>query len=285
MFLDKEDVWADLKYALDELGNPPRDMRVQGLFAQPEAELCGNLFQTSPFYLAYSKAKSRADARNAHEAIEKGLKAILLDGGMPERQVRSRGHELHKLLSDVQQYNTVAFDALERCYESAVQLIAFVRPYMNIIDYFEEYGSADVFNVNRYVSIEGGDNKYGMIVNIYREIILALLCLISGGTPKDIGSRIDEEARKAVLAQSKLDPAWDAAEWVSRGPVRQRLEVIENLNDKVLLAAVRTCERESKDIGIQSWARRLRQKSISARKKARAERRVGVDRGRHAYPR
>ena len=144
------------------------------------------------------------------------------------------------------------------------------------LDYFRKHGKAEIFIANRYASIEGNNNKYGMIGFVYREIIRALLSLIFGWTPKDIDSRIEEEARKAISAESKLDPAWDAAEWLSRGPVRPRLEVIENLeNNKVLRAAVRRCARESKDSGIQYWAERLRRNRIAAKRKARAEHRVG----------
>ena len=111
-----------------------------------------------------------------------------------------------------------------------------------------------------------------MIGFVYREIIRALSSLLFGWTPRDIGSRIEEEARKAILAESKLVPAWDAAEWLNQGPARPRLEVIENLkNNKVLYAAVRRCARESKDSGIQYWAKRLRHNHIAAKRKARVE--------------
>ena len=47
-----------------------------------------------------------------------------------------------------------------------------------------------------------------MIGRVYREIIRALSSLIFGWTPKDINCRIEEEARKAILAESERDPAW-----------------------------------------------------------------------------
>ena len=279
MSSERIDVWADLQYALDELGVLSReDIRERlkntiNLDVQVEGLSFDKLVRTYPFESAYSKAESRAGARNAHEAIEKGLKAILLDSGMSEKQVRRRGHKLHELLADVQQYNPVAFDALERCYDSAVQHIAFVRPYMSIIDYFEEYGSADVFNVNRYVSIEGGDNKYGMIVNVYREIMRALLSLVLGGTPKDINSRIEEYASEAILIESKFNPEWDAAKWLSQGPVQPRLKIIENINNNsVLLRAIRRCARESEDSGIRYWAGMRRNDIISDKLKERNRR-------------
>ena len=284
MSLNKEDVWADLRYALDELDRPSRDIHSRltdaaDLDAQSEDEFYKRLLQTGLLSIAYSKARLRADTRNAHEAIEKGLKAILIDGGLSENRVRSRGHKLHRLLADVQQHNPTAFNELERCFDSTIQYlesVTTVQHNTNIVDYFRKHGKAEIFIANRYASIEGNNNKYGMIGFVYREIIRALLSLIFGWTPKDIDSRIEEEARKAISAESKLDPAWDAAEWLSRGPVRPRLEVIENLeNNKVLRAAVRRCARESKDSGIQYWAERLRRNRISAKRKARAEHRVG----------
>ena len=284
MSLNKEDVWADLRYALDELDRPSRDIHSRltdaaDLDAQSEDEFYKRLLQTGLLSIAYSKARLRADTRNAHEAIEKGLKAILIDGGLSENRVRSRGHKLHRLLADVQQHNPTAFNELERCFDSTIQYlesVTTVQHNTNIVDYFRKHGKDEIFIANRYASIEGNNNKYGMIGFVYREIIRALLSLIFGWTPKDIDSRIEEEARKAISAESKLDPAWDAAEWLSRGPVRPRLEVIENLeNNKVLRAAVRRCARESKDSGIQYWAERLRRNRIAAKRKARAEHRVG----------
>ncbi len=285
MSLNKEDVWADLRYALDELERPPRDIHSRltdaaDLDSQSDDEFHKRLLLIGTLSITYSKAKARADTRNAHEAIEKGLKAILIDGGLSENQVRSRGHKLHLLLEDVQQYNPKAFGELERCFDSTIQYLESVTPLKHntkIVDYFQKHGRAEIFFENRYESIEGKKGTDGgMIGRVYREIIRALLSLIFGWTPKDIGSRIEEEARKAILAESKLDPAWDAAEWLNRGPVRPRLEVIENLeNNKVLRAAVRRCARESKDSGIQHWAKRLRRNRIAAKRKARAEHRVG----------
>lgn len=276
MSLNKEDVWADLRYALDELERPPRDIHSRltdaaDLDSQSDDEFHKRLLLIGTLSITYSMAKARADVRNAHEAIEKGLKAILIDGGLSENQVRSRGHKLHLLLADVQKHNPTAFNELERCFDSTIQYLESVthlKHNTNIVDYFQKHGKAEILVANRYASIEGNSDKYGMIGRVYREIIRALLSLIFGWTPKDIGSRIEEEARKAILAESKLDPAWDAAEWLIREPVRPRLEIIENLeNNKVLRAAVRRCARESKDSGIQHWAERLRRNRIAAKRK------------------
>lgn len=276
MSLNKEDVWADLRYALDELERPPRDIHslltdAADLDSQSDDEFHKRLLLIGTLSITYSMAKARADVRNAHEAIEKGLKAILIDGGLSENQVRSRGHKLHLLLADVQKHNPTAFNELERCFDSTIQYLESVthlKHNTNIVDYFQKHGKAEILVANRYASIEGNSDKYGMIGRVYREIIRALLSLIFGWTPKDIGSRIEEEARKAILAESKLDPAWDAAEWLIREPVRPRLEIIENLeNNKVLRAAVRRCARESKDSGIQHWAERLRRNRIAAKRK------------------
>ena len=168
---------------------------------------------------------------------------------------------------------STAFNELERCFDSTIQYLESVTTIQhntNIVDYFRKHGKAEVFVANRYASIEGRNNTDGgMIGRVYREIIRALLSLIFGWTPKDIDSRIEEEAKKAISVESKLDPAWDAAEWLIRGPVRPRLEVIENLkNNKVLYAAVRRCARESKDSGIQYWAERLRRNRIASKRKA-----------------
>lgn len=287
MSLNKEDIWADLRYALDEMERTPLDIESRlsdaaNLDAQPEDEFFNRWLQIGLLSTSYSKAKMRADTRNAHEAIEKGLKAILLDGGLTEKQVRSSGHRLHRLLEDVQQHNPTAFNELERCFDSTIQYLESVTTHKhntNIVDYFRKHGKAEIFVESRYESIEGKRNTDGgMIGRVYREIILALLSLIFGWTPKDIGSRIEEEAKQAILAESNLDPAWDAEDWLRRGPVRPRLEVVKNSkSNKVLRAAVRRCARESKDSGIRYWATRLRHNINAARRKARSDRRLGKD--------
>ena len=154
-----------------------------------------------------------------------------------------------------------------------------LRHNTNILDYFREHGKSEIFVANRYASIEGANNTPGgMIGFIYREMIRALMSLIFGGVPKDVIQRIEREASKAILTESKLDPAWDATEWLKRGPVRPRLEVIENLkNNRVLRAAVRKCARESKDSLIQYWAKMLRHNQVTARRKTRAAQRVGYN--------
>lgn len=283
--LKKEDVWADLRYALDELDRPPRNIHgrltdAANLDAQPEDEFFNRLLLIGLLSLSYSKGKARSDTRNAHEAIEKGLKAILIDAGVSEREVRSRGHELHRLLEDVQQHNQTAFNELDRCFDATVEYLESVTPIKhntNILDYFREHGKSEIFVANWYASIEGGNNTDGgMIGYVYREIIRALSSLIFGWTPRDINHRIEEALRKAILAESKRDPAWDAAEWLNRGRIRPRMEVIESLEShKVLRAALRRCSRESKESGIQYWAEKLRRNHIVARKKERAAQRVG----------
>ena len=285
MSLSRDDLWADLRYALDELERPRSDIYrrlkdAADLDTLSEGEALDRLLEVSLLSSAYSSARVRAETRIAHEAIEKGLKAILIDSGLPVAKVRARRHALPKLLKDVQKHNAPAFKHLERCFDSTLQYLesmTTIRRNTNIVEYFQEHGRARVLEVSRYESIEGrGDSDWGMIGQVYIEIIRALLSLIFGGTPKDINSRIEQDVRAAVLAESRLDAVWDAAEWLNQGPVRPRLEVIENLeNNKVLRAAVRRCERESGERAIRHWAERLRRERILAKRRARAERRSG----------
>jgi len=289
VLLSKEDVWADLVYALDQLERPPegkphdihsRLTDAADLDAQPDEEFHNRLLQIGLLSVSYSKARGRAETRIAHEAVEKGLKALLIDGGLSEKKVRSRGHELHPLLVDIQQHNPGAFNELERCFNSTIQYLESVtsRQYnTNILAYFQEHGKAKVFEVSRYESLEGRDNDdpWGMIGQVYRETIRALVSLLLGNIPRDINSRIEERARKAILAERSLDPSWDVEEWLDRGPVRPRLEDIRNLENKVLHAAVRRCAKESRVSAIRGWAENLRRNRLAAIRKARREHRVG----------
>lgn len=258
MTLNKGAVRADLMYVLDKLERQPT---TYDIFA--------------PDGLEQGRAISRAEITTSHEAIEKGMKAILLDCGLTVEDVRKRGHHLHLLLADIQQRNPTAFNELERCFDSTVRYLESVtniKYNTNIVEYFEEHGNKKVFIENRYESIEGHTNAKGMIGRIHREIMLAILTLLSDGTPVDICSRIEEEVKQAILAESKLDPAWDATEWINQGPVRPRLEDVDNLKyNKVLYASVRRCARESEDAPIRHWAERLRRNSKAVRTRVRRE--------------
>ena len=274
MSLNKEDVWADLWYVLDELERPRRDMEIRlidyvdNLDEQTRIDLCNKLVITSvSSSLVYSKAIARAQARNSHEAIEKGLKAILIDGGWKNETI----HDLHKLLEYVQQHNPKKFSDVERCFDSTIRYLKFATGSqrsndVNILDYFRENGNQQTFIDNRYASIEGRNSSEGMIVLIYMEIMRALLWLLFDWTPVDIESRIEEAARKAVLAERERDAEWNAEEWLGQGLVRPRLEVIGNLDDsKVLRAAVRRCAKESNDSDVEFWANRIRRNDVLAR--------------------
>ncbi|MCY3990910.1 MAG: hypothetical protein OXF50_06730 [Caldilineaceae bacterium] len=284
MSLNKQDLWADLRFAKDELESPPLDDtftllgNVGNLEEQPEKEFLARLFSTSAPYLAYSRAKARADTRNAHEAIEKGLKAILLDSGLPLKKMSNYSHELPDLLEAVRNYDPNAFRELERCFESTIQYLESVTNIQHntsLIKYFRQNGTKDTFNAIRYASIEGKDDAGGrVILLIHLEIIRALVLLATGYTPKDIVCRVEDEVRKTILEMSKLDPTWDVEDWLSQGVVLPRLKVVEDVQDnKVIRAAVRRCARKSANREVRDWAISLRYNLTSARKKALSERR------------
>ena len=161
---------------------------------------------------AYWGARMRAQTRLAHEAIEKGLKAILLDSGLPQEYVRSRGHRLDLLLDDVELHNRTTFDELERCFDRTIQhleMVTTIQHNTSMLEYFQEHGKTEVFVENRYASIEDtGKPAWGMIGGVYMEIIRALSSLVCGWTPADIDHRIERATRKAVLAESNRDPVW-----------------------------------------------------------------------------
>ena len=264
MAVNKDDVWADLRYGLDELERPRRDAHVRlmadadNLDENGRTELYNRLEVSFDYFLVYDRAIARAQARIAHEAIEKGLKAILLDAGWKN----TNSHDLRELLEDVQQLNPQTFGEIERCYESTIRHLKFITGIQrnsSIIDYFRENGNRQAFIENRYASIDGGDIIGGMIVLIYMEVMRALLWLLFDWTPADIESRVERAARKAVLTESGRDAEWDADGWLGQGSVKPRLEAIENQADnRVLRAAVRRCAKDSKDHAVRGWAKRIR---------------------------
>ena len=144
MALNRRDVWGDLVYALDELERPALDIHSRlrdaaDLDAQSEYEALSRLFQIGLLSIAYPRARDRADTRNAHEAIEKGLKAILIDQGRSSEKVKCRGHHLHLLLADIQQNGPAAFSELERCFNITMGFLERVTLFQqntNIVDCF-----------------------------------------------------------------------------------------------------------------------------------------------------
>ena len=205
MTTSREEVWADLRYALDNLYGPV-DVRSLDAYDDEFYKRFPQIKQ--PLSMTYSTAKARAETTIAHGAIEKGLKAILLDSGLSIEKVKQYRHHLDKLLMAVKQHNRMAFDELERCFESTMDYLEsttsptlVARYRTDVVDYFQKHGNEEVFVANRYASIEGFNNAYGMIGFIYLEIIRALMSLVVGWNPEDIGSRVEEEAREAVLTE------------------------------------------------------------------------------------
>ena len=284
MALVISDVWAELQHALDELNTEPRGIRstmTEGakLLSQADHQYFKGRFEIGDLHLAYSKAKMRSDARNAHEAIEKGLKTILVVAGFSESQLKSLSHSLDRLLNAVKRENATAFSELARCFKTAIdylELVTSIRHEPDIVEYFQEHGRSDVFIANRYTSIvERYDDVGGMIHFVYTEVIRSLLSLIFGSKPKDIYERIEEEMSRIIVGESETDPTWDATQWLGRGSIFQRLQNGDPLQcDDVLRAALRTCGRESADRAIRHWAERVRRKVVYARKKEPRESRV-----------
>ena len=272
--MNKEDVYADLMYAYNELIRQPSDITD---VTSHEVEFIRR-FPNSivPYSSIYWRAESRAKIRTAHEAIEKGLKAILLDSGLTKVRKGRDGHELHLLLMDVQQHNSMAFNELERCFDGTIRYLESVtslKHNTDIVSYFQANFRAGVFVEARYSSIDGptGNHGSGMIFCISFEMILVLVSLIAGFTYQDIGSRIEEEVKEAIIIKSKLDPKWDTDSWLSKGPVLARLEILEDLRDnKVLRAAVRRCANLSKDPRVKFWAER-RIRELALERKARIQ--------------
>ena len=187
------EVWGELMYAVDELDRRGSDIskrlnKAADKDSPPFQEVLNRFLQAGMFEHAYFKAKMRADSKNAHEAIEKGLKAVLLDAGVSAGKVRSHGHGLHSLLADVQQHNREVYEGLERAFDYALRRVEVAtgrRPCINMVDYFREIGTKDVFLAKRYESLEGEAGVGGgAIVTVNREVIRALASLVIGKTPK-----------------------------------------------------------------------------------------------------
>jgi len=269
-------VWADLQFALDKLLEPVPDtymslLRLANLDIQFGDGLFSKFFLTQVPSTFYLNAKFNSDMRISHEAIEIGLKAILLDRGFTIDKVRNHGHNIPRLLEDVKKHNPKAFNDLERCFDSTIRYLkgsTGIQRNTIILEYFQKYGTTKVFVRRRYESIDSTNElDRGWITLFQIEMIRALLALIFERTPKDIVSRIEEEVTDTIRSEKQRDLTWDAEEWISQGSIFERLQDVESLRgNKVLRAVVRRCAKRSECKQTELWANRIRRGLMAARK-------------------
>ena len=253
-------MWSDLKQALDGFSKP--SLRFDEMVAEiGDVDL---IDMTAP-----SRAARRALHKDAHAAIEIGLKAILHDLGLSQARIQRRGHRLHDLLELVEQHNPEAFAGIERSFNSVIQFlqsVTSVRYSTDILHYFRQHGTAEVYQSLRYESIEHRTTTGGMVGYIYMEVIQALMAIVMGKEPQDLYTRIESEAAQAVRESSHLEPAWDAETWLRGGYLQFRLLLGDTQEHKVLRAALRKCARASKDKAVRDWAGRIRRAHIASMK-------------------
>lgn len=280
MKTDKLEVWADLKNALDTSDREPSDVLHNGLMAQADAmtvQTEGDLKEFADVLMvdvmtlhAQSRSKSRMDVVLAHEAMENGMKSLLIDHGVSQHDYR--GHNLALTLKQVQKHDPGAFRVIQLYFDNAVKLCEELtgRVYIrDIFEYFKESFNEDTYKTSKYGSIEDGNNTGGGIGLVTNEVIRALIVIVLDLPAREVYSRIEEEATKALLAVNVSDPAWDAEAWIEQGPVRPRLEVVENLGKtKALRAAVRKCHKETKDSTIRYWAMKIGDTHVGRRMRA-----------------
>ena len=223
-------------------------------------------------------AGARSQASTTHHALEVGLKGVLRASGVSERA--TRGHNLLPLLEMVQQHRGKEFDDIVRCFETSIDLCdsntgMARRDITDIFDYLRSDFNSDTYEANKYWSIENSDETGGgAIAIVTREIVLALIAILSGERPQDAHGRIEDELRKSIVVERGLDRPWDTDEWLAPGSLRERLEVIEGVEDnKVLRAAVRRCHRETKDLTVRYWAMAIRNRLLNSKSSRFVERR------------
>ena len=136
-----------------------------------------------------------------------------------------------------------------------------------VIEYLGTHFNRKTYSANKYGSIESEDVTPGDGIPIVTtEVMRGLIIAVLGLPARDVYVRIEEEAIKAIRAERRLSPAWDADCWIEQGAVRPRLEAIEEVeSNKVLRAAIRRCHREGVDSTVRHWAMWIREKRVRAR--------------------
>ena len=140
----------------------------------------------------------------AHLAIERGLKALIVEAGGPVEHT----HGLHKLYRDLKECDQESADYLATAFEDAVNFFGYnvnikgFKQFRSLDNYLSKVGNKKAFGVLRYWAIgetgEGESPISYISLPIHRELLCALGCLFHPSR-ETVSKRVEDEVAHAMF--------------------------------------------------------------------------------------
>ena len=132
----------------------------------------------------------------AHLAVERGLKALIVEAGEPPAHT----HGLHKLYQSLKKYDQKSADYLATAFEDAVSFFGYTvnakgfQQFRSLDDYLSKVGTEKAFELLRYWAIgetgKGESPVQYISPPIHRELLCALWCLFLPTRRDTISERV-----------------------------------------------------------------------------------------------
>ena len=146
----------------------------------------------------------------AHLAIERGLKALISQGGGSTECT----HSLHKLYLDLGKCDHESADYLSVAFNDAVKFFGYntnakgVNQFRTLNDYFSKVGGKKAFDELRYWAIGQSSNSDSPIpyisLRIHRELLCALEDIFLSGFCTTVSGRVEHEVDEAITLPTRL---------------------------------------------------------------------------------
>ena len=141
----------------------------------------------------------------AHLAIERGLKALIVEAGGPQAHT----HGLHKLYQSLKKCDQKSADYLATAFEDAVSFFGYnvntkgFKQFRSLDEYLSKVGTEKAFELLRYWAIgetgKGESPVQYISPPIHRELLCALWCLFLPTRRDTVSERVENEVRYAMF--------------------------------------------------------------------------------------
>lgn len=202
-------------------GREPHQLRFIKLLECKDMEITGKaresirdaiaILDSAPFYRDLMSDGNIVQVTNrapiAHLAVERGLKALIINAG----RTLERTHDLNRIYRVLGECNKESSGFLAKAFDDAVEFFGYdVRAkgfehFQSIGDYLSKVGGEKDFNKLRYWVLEGpvpGSIRY-ISLCIHREILCALYCLFLPNLRETVSERV-ERVIKAAFNRTDL---------------------------------------------------------------------------------
>lgn len=141
----------------------------------------------------------------AHLAIERGLKALIVEAGGSSENI----HGLNRLYRDLKGCDQGSADYLETAFHDAVSFFGYnvkakgFGPFRSLDDYLSKVGTEKAFELLRYWAIgetvKGESPIQYISPPVHRELLCALWCLFLSSRRETVSARVEREIAHAMF--------------------------------------------------------------------------------------